>query len=31
MAHRKLILHIGIEKTATTSIQNFVYLNRKEL
>lgn len=31
MTLKKLIMHIGIEKTATTSIQDFVYLNRQEL
>ncbi|WP_238367970.1 hypothetical protein [Mesobacterium pallidum] len=28
---RKLVLHIGTEKTATTSIQDFVYANRAPL
>lgn len=28
---KKLILHIGTEKTGTTSIQNFLYENRNEL
>lgn len=28
---KKLILHIGTEKTGTTSIQDFLYLNRVEL
>lgn len=31
MTGRKLFLHIGTEKTATTSIQEFVYLNQDKL
>jgi hypothetical protein len=31
VAYRKLFLHIGTEKTATTSIQDFLYLNREGL
>lgn len=31
MVSRRLFLHIGTEKTASTSIQKFVYLNRETL